>query len=215
MHAVKREAIKTVLGYLEGLVWDGTPRLDRWLIDCAGAADTAAVRLLSRRMLVAAVRRARDPGCRFDQLPVLVGMQGSGKSEALRILAVMHGWHAVNVFTPHMQGVIGATAGKWLVEMQELRRADSADVKAFLSRSYDEGRMPHERAIRRVPRSFLAVGTTNSPAFLPATGNRRFLPVDIRRFDLGLLREMRDQLWAEAVAVEAGGEPLDLVRVVA
>jgi predicted P-loop ATPase len=30
---------KSVVDYLDSLVWDATPRLDRWLIDCAGATD--------------------------------------------------------------------------------------------------------------------------------------------------------------------------------
>src|SRR5580704_1036642 len=83
---------KSVIDYLDSLVWDGTPRLDRWLIDYAGADDTPAARATSRTILVAAVRRARHPGCKFDQMPVIVGPQGCGKSQALQLLAVNDAW---------------------------------------------------------------------------------------------------------------------------
>jgi predicted P-loop ATPase len=71
--ATMQDSDKAVTAYLASLKWDGKPRLDRWLIDCAGAEDTAYVRTVSRGMLLAAVRRARNPGCRFDQMPILEG----------------------------------------------------------------------------------------------------------------------------------------------
>jgi len=80
-------SFESVIDYLNSLAWDETPRLDRWLVECAGADDSPYVRAVSRAMLIAAVRRARHPGCRFDQMPVLEGPQGCGKSAALRVLA--------------------------------------------------------------------------------------------------------------------------------
>jgi hypothetical protein len=38
-----------VRDYLDGLVWDGVPRIDRWLVDYCGAADTPLVRRLDAR----------------------------------------------------------------------------------------------------------------------------------------------------------------------
>ncbi len=210
MSAAEQEIKRTVADYLGALVWDGTPRLDRWLIDCAGAEDSPYVRRVSRGMLVVAVRRALHPGCRLDQMPVLEGPQGCGKSSALRILAVVDGW-----FTDSLQlGVTEAPKNKWIVEVSELeamRRSDVEALKAFLSRTHMEVRLPYERELTCVPRSFVVFGTTGQSDFLQdPTGNRRFVPVNVRRFDLELLRAVRDQLWAEAVVVEARGEPLDL-----
>ncbi len=211
---------KSVTDYLNALVWDGTPRIDRWLVDCAGADDTPNVRAVSRALLVAAVRRARHPGCKLDQMPVITGPQGSGKSSALRLLAVDDAWFADDapIGTDDARRIIEATAGKWIVEAAELSGmspSDSSLLKAFLSRSADEARMPYQRDQTRVPRGFVVVGTTGSADFLQDnTGNRRFWPVSVRRFDLVRLAAVRDQLWAEAAVIEATGEVIDPARAV-
>ena len=67
-----------LLDYLGGLRWDRKPRLDRWLITYAKADDTALNRAIGRKVLIAAVRRARQPGCKFDYILVLEGDQGIG-----------------------------------------------------------------------------------------------------------------------------------------
>jgi predicted P-loop ATPase len=77
-----------VRDYLDGLRWDGVPRLDTWLIKYGGADDTPLNRAIGRKMLVAAVRRVRVPGCKFDYIVVLESEeQGIGKSTMLRLLA--------------------------------------------------------------------------------------------------------------------------------
>ena len=119
---------KSVTEYLGALVWDGTPRLDRWLVDCAGAEDSPYVRAASRAMLVAAVRRARQPGCRFDQLPVLDGPQGCGKSGALRLLAVEDDWFSdLPLLDGDVRRIIEETKGKWIVEASEIQHLFQAD----------------------------------------------------------------------------------------
>ena len=67
-----------VKDYLAGLQWDGVPRVDTWLINHGGAEDTKYVRAVSALPLLAAVRRIRQPGCKFDEMLVLEGKQGSG-----------------------------------------------------------------------------------------------------------------------------------------
>lgn len=208
-------AQKSVTDYLDSLTWDGVPRLDRWLIDYAGADDTPHVRGASRSILVAAVRRARRPGCKFDQMLVICGPQGCGKSQALQLLAVDDAWHtdALTFVTADDRQLVELTASKWIVEVGELdglTQEDVAALKAFLSRSVDEARPAYERNRTRVPRGFVVVGTTSSTEYLEDAGNRRYWPVTVRSFDLTRLAEVRDQLWAEASVVEAAGEPIGL-----
>ena len=76
-----------ILDYLDALTWDGTPRLDRWLVTYAGAEDTELNREFGRIALVAAVRRARQPGIKFDPIIVLEGSMGTNKSKAIETLA--------------------------------------------------------------------------------------------------------------------------------
>lgn len=227
---VNQEPKKSVTDYLAALAWDGTPRLDRWLIDCAGAEDTPHVRAMSRAMLVAAVRRARHPGCRFVQMPVLTGPQGCGKSSALRMLAVEDAWFTdqVPIGSEDVRQIIEATQGKWIVEACELERLfrvihdihdendendekDQAWLKSFLARSSEA--LPYQREHTRVPRQFVVFGTTGADTYLQGTGDRRFWPVVVRRFDLTLLVKIRDQLWAEAGIAEAAGESIDLASL--
>lgn len=218
MPEVTKESTKSVSDYLTSLVWDGTPRLDRWLVDLAGAEDTPHVCAASRLMLVAAVRRARDPGCRFDQMPVLVGPQGCGKSSALRVLAVHEAWFedGVSLVDSDARQFIEATAGKWIVEASELvgmEASESDSLKALLSRSADEARLAYQTERSRVPRSFVIVGTSGqSDDFLvDGGGGRRIVLVHVQHFDLDRLRAVRDQLWAEAAVAEAAGEPIYLL----
>jgi hypothetical protein len=85
----RKDAFHPVCDYLAGLVWDGVERIDTWLVTYAGAKDTPYTRAVGRLMLLAAVRRVRQPGCKFDELPVLESpTQGTDKSTAIAILAV-------------------------------------------------------------------------------------------------------------------------------
>ena len=141
--ASAQEVTKSVTEYLGTLVWDATPRIDRWLVDCASAEDSSYVRAASRAMLVAAVRRARHPGCRFDQMPILDGPQGCGKSSALRLLAVEDDWFTDAL--PRLDGdvrrIIEATQGKWIVEaceLESLLQSDDADADADADADEDD-----------------------------------------------------------------------------
>jgi len=43
--------------YLEGLIWDGVPRIDNWLSTYLGCDDSELVRAIGPRWLVSAVAR--------------------------------------------------------------------------------------------------------------------------------------------------------------
>jgi predicted P-loop ATPase len=73
--------------YLDGLRWDGTARLDTWLTVYLSAEDTLLNRAFGRLTLVAAVRRVRQPGCKFDHILVFEGPEGTQKSGAIALLA--------------------------------------------------------------------------------------------------------------------------------
>lgn len=199
--------------FLDELTWDGKKRIDTWLIDYLGVDDVAFNRAVSKLVLLAAVRRARKPGSKFDQVLILEGPQGSGKSSALQILGGE--WHSdADLGRVETKEASIALQGCWIFELGEMtamNRAEVEGLKAFLSRNVDRYRAPFERALKSVPRRCIFVGTTNSDAYLrDTTGNRRFWPVRSNNIDLEKLAADRDQLWAEAAEREALGESIEL-----
>jgi predicted P-loop ATPase len=202
--------------YLSSLAWDQEPRIERWLIDYAGAPDTPYVRAISRIVLVAACRRIRKPGSKFDEMVILESSQGTNKSSALRALAFNDDWFTDDLpLHGDTRRLMESTAGKWIVEAGELKgmgRSDVAALKACLSRQRDEARLAYGHKSARVLRQFVIIGTTNETTgyFRDETGNRRFWPVRIQLFNLEKLRADRDQLWAEAAETEALGESIRL-----
>lgn len=199
---------------LDSLAWDGIPRLDRWLTTYMGAEDTPLNGAVSRIMLIAAVRRVREPGVKFDTIVILEGRQGTGKSTALQILAGPdnHADNEILSLSPKEQ--MEAMEGVWIYELSEmsgLSKSEAEKTKAFASRQFDKARMSYGRFSERRGRQAIFIGTTNESKYLKdRTGNRRFLPVKTGAIDLEALRRDRDQLWAEAAQREAQGESIVL-----
>jgi predicted P-loop ATPase len=218
--------------YLDGLKWDGTPRIDRWLETYGGAqvsetedtqaktaqakAARAYLRAISAIVLIAAVRRVRQPGCKYDEMVVFESAQGLNKSTALRVLCPNEDWFSDDLpLNVDSKQIIERTLGKWLIESSDLsgkRKADIEQLKATLSRQVDG---PARLAYHHIPserrRHFIVIGTTNSASYLnDPTGARRFWPVKVKKFDVDGIRRDRDQLWAEAAYREADGESIRL-----
>jgi len=198
-----------VLDYLTECKWDGVQRLDLWMTRYLGAPDTEFVRQVGRLTLVAAVRRVRKPGTKFDQIIVLESPEGYGKSEAIEILAGKENFSDQNILTMKEKEQQEALTGIWLYEMAELsglRRADVEHVKAMASRTTDRARPAYGRFRVDRPRRTILFASTNDDEYLRSeTGNRRFWPVKVGRIDKDALRADRDQLWAEATYIEAQG----------
>jgi len=205
-----------VRNYLDGLRWDGVPRLNKWLTTYCGAPDNPYTNAVGELYLIAASRRVRQPGCKFDEMLVLESpQQGKDKSTALEILAVKEEWFTDNLdLSAKGKEVIEQIRGKWFIETPELsgmKQAEVEHVKAMVSRKTDRGRMAYDRVVSEVPRQGVFAGTTNAEKYLrDTTGNRRFWPVRIKLFDLDALRRDRDQLHAEAAHREAKGESIRL-----
>ena len=202
--------------YLDSLKWDGVSRIESWLVDLTGAKDTPYVRAVASIVLVAAVRRVRHPGSKYDEMLILESEQGTDKSGGLRALAVDDDWFTDDLpLGSDTKRFMESTAGKWIVEAGELKgmgRSDVAALKACLSRQIDESRLSYDRKNTVAARQFIIIGTTNeTEGYLrDPTGNRRFWPVRIKKVDLNGLRSVRDQLWAEASHIEATGASIRL-----
>jgi putative DNA primase/helicase len=200
--AARTQPFDPVRAFLEGLTWDGVPRLDHWLADYFGAHQSPYTALVGRFWLLGMVRRVFEPGCKFDYMPILEGPQGRGKSTALELLA--YPWFGNTDFVMGDKDSMAVMQGKWLYEVAELdsfNKADTTRVKSFVTRTVDEFRPAYGRRILKLPRRVVLVGTTNQlEYFKDGTGNRRFWPVQCReQINLEGLRAHREQLFAEAV----------------
>ena len=216
MEKHQRDALRE---YLEGLVWDGVPRVDTLLTRYFRADDTAYTRAVTRKFMVAAVARGMDPGCKFDNVLTLIGAQGTGKSLFADILGGE--WYNDNIQTFTGKESSEQLRGVWSVEIPEVDRFsnkfEASAVKQFITRRDDIYRVPFERRTTPHPRRCVFIASTNAPDFLTdTTGNRRWWIVrchttnDDRGEDLSTLRRDRDQVWAEAVTYWRTGEPLTL-----
>jgi predicted P-loop ATPase len=179
-----------------------------------GAEDTELTRAIGSLALVAAVRRVRQPGCKFDEITVLEGPEGTGKSTAIETLAGKENFSDQTILGLDDRQQQENVRGVWLYEIADLAGMSKADVdkvKAFASRVSDRARPAYGRQRVDQPRRCLFFATTNNETYLKSqTGNRRFRPVKTGKIDLSALQHDRDQLWAEAAEIEATGVPLKL-----
>lgn len=210
--------------YLDMLLpWDGAARLEGLLCNVFEVAWSPLAEWASAYIFLGAVQRTMEPGCKLDEIPVLIGPQGLGKS-ALLAQAVppdmpdLYGdglrWDA------RSQEQVEAVLGRLIVEVPEMggrRKAEIEGMKAVISRT-DDGfvRLAYARAPEPLPRRFIIVATTNEVADLPndPSGNRRFVPVVV---NTGCnveqaMAEVREQLWAEALAMYRAGRRANLPR---
>ena len=211
-------AFNEVQRYIDGLVWDGVPRLDTLLIDYLGAKDTAYNRAVCRKSFTAAIARAMSPGCKYDTMLILAGPQGIGKSTLLDKMS--RGWFNDSIRSFEGKEASELLQGVWIVEIAELdafRRTDIARIKQFLSLKADRYRAAYGRHVKELPRCCVFFGTCNEMEFLQdTTGNRRFWPVDTMEVDAtksvfkDLTDETVNQLWAEAKMRWQTGEKLYL-----
>lgn len=205
--------------YLKGLpAWDGIERLPHWLSECLGAADSTYTRLVGTWFVMGMVQRMLQPGCQMDYMIVLEGLQGRRKSTALATLMPNREWFADTPMRLGDKDSMLSLAGKWLVEMGELAslsRAETEEIKQYLSSRVDRVREPFARRFVDRPRSSVFGGTTNQGEyFKDPTGARRFWPVHCHGMpgndggvDLEKLAQWRDQLYAEAMARLASDDP--------
>jgi predicted P-loop ATPase len=211
-------AYHPIRDYLNSLPeWDRGPRVDTRLIDYLGAEDTPYTRAVTRKTLVAAVARIKNPGTKHDSILVLNGKQGIGKSTLFSRLGKQ--WYSDSLSISDMKDKTAPEKlqGYWILELGELagiKKMDVETVKSFITRTDDKYRPSYGRAVESHPRQCIIVGTTNSDGgFLrDITGNRRFWPVWVSGESKYRAWELTDidQIWAEAVVKYADGEELFL-----
>ena len=75
------------ISWLEGLPeWDGQSRLSMWLMDVFDTPPSTLAAWAGKYMVMGPIARAYSPGAKLDEMPVLIGPPGCGKSTAIRCL---------------------------------------------------------------------------------------------------------------------------------
>ncbi|MCF8008051.1 MAG: virulence-associated E family protein [Methylovulum sp.] len=209
-----------VMDWIESKPWDKKTRIDdladtlttnagdahycylalrTWLIQCVAAADGA--------------KRTpnKDAIAKYELVFVLQGGQGAQKTSWLGRLVPKHLSHyfidGVHLDPSNIDSIRQANAA-WICELGELDSTFKKEVsrlKAFLSKQTDTLRLPYDRAASNLSRRTSFCGSVNPAAFLvDATGNRRFLPVQVISCDHLHTIDMQ-QLWAEVLELYLSG----------
>ncbi|RTL06502.1 MAG: hypothetical protein EKK62_12910 [Acidimicrobiia bacterium] len=219
--AAENNTVDPLRDYFAGIrgTWDGVERLDLWLTTYLGVPASPYSRAIGRRFLLGAVARALVPrdsteGEKVDNVPILEGAQGMGKSTALRKLCPIPGLFFDDDLPIGDKDAAQAIRGKFIVELGELSalsRHDFRLIKGFVTRQVDTYRPSFGRVARDFPRRCVFVGSTNDDEYLKdPTGNRRWWPVRcgvVGPIDWSGIERDRDQLWAEALMCHDRGDP--------
>lgn len=200
--------------WLDSLIWDENPRIELFLSHCMGTDDTPYTRAVSKNWFLSMAARIFSPGCKADNMVILEGPQGKGKSMALRELAG-ETFHCEIDVAPDSKNFSELLQGKFLVEMGEMAsfsKAEINSIKSMITRQTDRYRAPYAKRAQDYPRHCVFVGTTNDDQYLKdSTGARRFWPVKIKNIDIDQIRAIREQLFAEAVYKFKRGETWHIV----
>lgn len=214
----RKNRFHPIIDYLESQQWDGVERLDRLFVDYLGAANSAYIREVTRKMFVAAVKRLYEPGCKFDYMLVLIGPQGCGKSTIIQLLA--RRWFSDSLKSFETKEAGEHLQSAWIFEFGELAgmsKAEVEEIKQFITKRSDKYRVAFDRVVSDFPRKCVFFGTTNNWNFLKdPTGNRRFWPVAVEpdRRTKSVFEHLTEyevgQIWAEALQAYRQGESLEL-----
>lgn len=126
---------------IQSIIWDGKPRIKRFLIEWLKVDDCPYSEEVSRLIFAGGIHRAFNPGCKFEDMAVLIGKkQGEGKSTIIRWLAMDDKFFREVNEIDGQRGV-EAVEGGWICEVSELlalkRTKEVEAAKSYLSRQVD------------------------------------------------------------------------------
>lgn len=213
---LKKRSFHPIKDIIEKEEWDGVERIDRFLVDILKCPDTDYIRETSRMIFYGGISRLYEPGCKFDYMPILIGIQGSYKSSIVNWLALDDKYYT-DIPTIEGKDAMEQLQGRWICELAELlamvRTKDVEAMKSFVTRTTDKYRESYGRRTNEFPRQCIFIGTTNDYQFLSdKTGNRRYLPIKIG-LEMGQLsgkiKYVKEYIlfcWREALSLYKNGK---------
>lgn len=215
MYISDQNSYNSATDLLDNLIWDGVSRLDTFFIDILGADDNPIIRMMTRKWIVGAVQRLYNPGCKNENVLILTGSQGCGKTSTLMWLAGKLGFDNTIDISRSEQETGQKLESCWFAcfdELATLSKRQSAEYKNWLSIQTDNFRQPYERVPEPHYRHCVYCGTTNESTFLRDDTDRverRMWVINCKRTQQEWKDEYYDklnddlweQIWGEATYI--------------
>ena len=207
--------------YFDTITWDGEERLETFLIKYYNAEDTPLNRVYFKRWMIALVKRVYEPGCKFDNMLVLVGEQGKKKSSLFEWLGTLNGKNYCNHLPENLKDIkqlVYATKNAFIMMNDDFEdicdKGNIGVIKEFITKRNDRTDLKYKHA-KDYPRHYVLCATTNSDTFLSddkTFDERRFwiVFVDPKGLKFDLSDELKEQLYAEAVYYYKNDPTMDL-----
>lgn len=200
-----------VIDYIKecGKKWDKKERVENLFIDLLEADDTELNKKMTMKWMMAAVKRVLHPGCKFDNILILQGGQGIGKSTICEKLS-NNFFSQMSIEEIGNKDIIDKMNKSWIMiadEMDSFTKKEMSAIKSFLSVTKDSARLAYGKMVNEYPRHCVFIGSINDETFLRDTSSpveRRFWIIKCNKKEMDskiseyLTQETVDQIWGEA-----------------
>lgn len=207
-HASYVNRRNSLTDWLDGLIWDQSPRLDTWLADCLGVERNEYSDAIARNWPIAMVARAYSPGCQMDNMIILEGKMGLRKSSFLKNLGGP--WYKALSSDFGSKAFLESIIGAWIIEIPDMtgfNRADHSRVLATVTIRSDEWRRSYGRHSKSHLRTCVFAATSETSDYIEERrGMRRYWPILCKEISLDALASQREQVFAEAIVRYNSGD---------
>ena len=199
-----------IVDYLNNIKWDGNKRVERLFIELLDAKDTQLNRYMTKTWFIGAVKRIFEPGCKFDNMIVLQGEQGIGKSSICDLISLNYS-NNVSLNEIGNKDLINKLNRTWIAVIDELdsfNKKEMSLIKTFISNTKDTVRLAYGKFAETYSRHCVFIGSTNDSTFLrdnTSMVERRFWVIKCNKkkrdgsiFNI-LTKDYIEQLWSESV----------------
>lgn len=135
-----------------------------------------------------AYNRTMNPGSKADEILILQGAQGIGKSSFISWLCPISKYFStldVKGSNPSKdKDTIMQLHSSHIIEIDEYdklnNKTDASTIKSLISKTDDDIRLPYARTNTKIPRKFVLMGTSNERDLLnDLTGSRRYMIIEV------------------------------------
>ena len=213
-----------VLDYIKSVTWDGEDRIAD-LFTLLSIEEDELSKTLVRKWLWQGIALLHNDGERLpvfgaDGALVLVGAQGMGKTSFFSALGMRHEWfrggqHIDNYDKDAERRIVTTFIAELGEVGRTMSKTDENKIKAFITKEFDEYRLPYAHSDTKNCRHTNICATTNEQYYLTdPTGSRRWWTVVMSgdRIPHELLEEPLFnplQIWAQAYhEVMTCGKPI-------